>query len=917
MLTIKNIICSFCCKEQPSMVSYSEEDGVDLRRFFKLLERLSGFHETEKHRDRNLAVKTCVNCLLIMKSFCDMYHEWKCLEMKLDSELTKLRNVMKKNSQSKQMLGIKFCEKNQNSQLITEFRKDFKEKCDKHFSNSFPKVVLRRLNRKPIVKQELDAKYNNSLEDSGININHLMLGWISTFAAVTALLVGIWVDGDVEFCASDEFSHISFEETNPTTKSKRKNISMIAAIRTHTQKIDQTLPYSCFLCKLKFATSQRLQIHRRAFTHLLKVKRKECTRPNCKSSLNFQMPTANFVIPTQIKEEEVDFQEKREDGENFTNVGLLRPLRSRNAKHHSVSNTVDWDSSSTPSSSDDDSSTVSSSEDSKTSHPKNTIYKSRVKRVQGKYVCQQSSCKKQSFEFKEELESHKKFHGPFPCFVCKRVKKNPRTLALHELSHSTQQTINHFYKFTCVRCSYTTKNKCNYLTHHLNKHLRIKKLVMCTICKTLVKHSTFKYHMKVSHGSKIKDSASVQKCSECPAYFIKRWQLVSHLRVKHDIYVYARKYKYRCDSASNCQRKFRTGEEFRKHKILHGTFSCSNCSVVKTYAPDLALHEATHMKPFKSKVKVKAKCPGKLTFSCSRCSCTFVGQLRYLNHFLDVHLGLQLECFKCTICNELFRTNRFLLLHTKKLHNTEGIEDDKIARCDLCPAYFGKKWDLVLHKKRIHAENENIFSCEQCGKNFLSSYSVREHILRKHKKKESDFPIGCDFLGCGRRFEKMTALEYHKNIIHNKKVTGKEGEFVCEKCGKKCSSKSAIKNHMESHKEKEQFPVVCEQCGKIFKSNGNLKIHMLSHTGPESWPYFCMFCEKRCTMEATLLEHLRTHTNEKPFICEYCGEEYAHKHNLRNHKNKTHDANDVPRKKNNVNPQVSKKGQKLAQRVRK
>lgn len=55
---------------------------------------------------------------------------------------------------------------------------------------------------------------------------------------------------------------------------------------------------------------------------------------------------------------------------------------------------------------------------------------------------------------------------------------------------------------------------------------------------------------------------------------------------------------------------------------------------------------------------------------------------------------------------------------------------------------------------------------------------------------------------------------------------------------------------------------------------------------------------KKCLTKAKLTEHMRTHTQEKPFQCAYCGEKYAHRHNLRNHVNSKHGdiAQDIAKK---------------------
>ncbi|CAL8112088.1 unnamed protein product [Orchesella dallaii] len=745
--------------------------------------------------------------------------------------------------------------------------------------------------------------------------------------------------------------------------------------------------------------------------------------------------------------------------ESALNVGLLRPRRHQKKKYYAKEETVEKESdgSSEPTSSsdcdeydyDDESfemdSDSGSSESATTSgssiedpdfeylipYPRSKHSNVKPQEVPSKkrvmiYPCNVGECK-ECFHNQETLDIHKKLHGEFFCKYCDHKESYAPDLAIHETIHSISKRNrdgcfranniddNTVPRFECARCQYWCPTRTRYIQHHLRRHLRLSRRTQtCPVCKVGLTRKGLEDHIVDHHQIEGIDKASIPKCDQCSAYYLKGTQLLKHkmkahtdksaLSIASDIeaisdsstssdpdtsdcdvsfnYIICNKtfinanslkrheqkvhvshppaksnplrmrkrrqttrlggvkakrvsstrldLKYNCDFAG-CRLKFHNQEDLEQHKQQHGTFPCSLCDFVETYAPKLALHELTHEGSLLAvternnsirRIRINKKYPSKnrRTFpdlNCARCTFSTANKGVYVMHHLEQHLGVPFKIVSCPICKHKTNDPYSLQRHTKEFHNIEGMAPDEVSRCEKCPAYFGKYLQLISHNAKIHGDDH--FKCVDCGKRFKNQYCLTEHRVRKHKKNVADFQFFCDVEGCSgvRRFETKRHLEWHKIATHSGGYD--DHALICSKCGKKFLSVGAVKNHMRVHDENREERIkikqsekkcVCDECGKAFKNNNVLAVHKLVHSGPSSWKYSCPVCEKKCISEDKLYDHLRTHTNEKPYFCQFCEEEYAHGHNLRNHMNKQHNANVIARKYDATKLE-SRKGKKL------
>uniref|UniRef100_A0A1A8H7M4 C2H2-type domain-containing protein n=1 Tax=Nothobranchius korthausae TaxID=1143690 RepID=A0A1A8H7M4_9TELE len=190
-------------------------------------------------------------------------------------------------------------------------------------------------------------------------------------------------------------------------------------------------------------------------------------------------------------------------------------------------------------------------------------------------------------------------------------------------------------------------------------------------------------------------------------------------------------------------------------------------------------------------------------------------------------------------------------------------------------------------------DNDAIFSCPECGKQFVQKWSLKIHLrvmghseisssdgLVNKKCEGGEQPADsrrkrkiyiCDY--CGKRFVCKSYLESHETVHTGLK------RFVCEICGKRVTKKTGLTLHMRTHSGQKRF--ACELCGQRFSEKAYLTHHMNVHT--EHKPFACGQCGKRFSKRSSLTRHVKVHTGHKPFACGHCGKRFYKRSCLNSH----------------------------------
>lgn len=91
------------------------------------------------------------------------------------------------------------------------------------------------------------------------------------------------------------------------------------------------------------------------------------------------------------------------------------------------------------------------------------------------------------------------------------------------------------------------------------------------------------------------------------------------------------------------------------------------------------------------------------------------------------HLCGSENSIQCEYCEERFEVTTQLLNHLHAVHS----ENIRLYRCIKCPKFLPMEVLRIYHQKS-HGENEKLFTCDICSKNFSTKMLLRRHTVRRH-----------------------------------------------------------------------------------------------------------------------------------------------------------------------------------------
>ncbi|XP_041470039.1 histone-lysine N-methyltransferase PRDM9-like [Lytechinus variegatus] len=291
----------------------------------------------------------------------------------------------------------------------------------------------------------------------------------------------------------------------------------------------------------------------------------------------------------------------------------------------------------------------------------------------------------------------------------------------------------------------------------------------------------------------------------------------------------------------------------------------------------------------------------------------------YMNHvgfprrLSELHFDKDTQKFHCSQCEHLFASPKVILRHIKceHTHSKPGSQSN-----EMIPVLSWRKKRKTNNSTKteittkLHSttksesnHNEQVFTCETCGKVFPTQGRLMAHKLFHEYNQEHACPV------CGKGQGNTQALARHLTT-HEPKL------YKCKKCARQFKAETSLDKHM-----REVHGFRCQFCFELFTRKSKCLQHEQTHqafrsgqpesngTSPDETepaqattqeakdmlgktttyyqkkrPYKCRFCPKRYTSCFSARDHEKeNHTNEGSYKCVHCPKVFTSEHRLKNH----------------------------------
>ena len=190
------------------------------------------------------------------------------------------------------------------------------------------------------------------------------------------------------------------------------------------------------------------------------------------------------------------------------------------------------------------------------------------------------------------------------------------------------------------------------------------------------------------------------------------------------------------------------------------------------------------------------------------------------------------------------------LQNMKENHN-QNKTNNKDFKCELCNFVTNSRKNLNQHINRIHNQRTHQRSirrhiCKECGKSYVMSKSLDEHIDAEHLGNKK---FECD--QCPYKTARVQSLNIHIKGIHEKIK-----RFSCTECSYATSQKGTLMYHIRSkHTEEKKFK--CDKCPFSSASKQSLNNHIESIHNMGEKKFKCDICPYKSHLKHYLKHHVK------------------------------------------------------------
>ena len=452
---------------------------------------------------------------------------------------------------------------------------------------------------------------------------------------------------------------------------------------------------------------------------------------------------------------------------------------------------------------------------------------------------------------------------------------------IHREPKKVLKTVNGRQKHNELQHGKPNRNKKLSLFSHSKHTYASKQKMRCGACISIFSRLLrYKAHPTDTHNIK-KTADTPVFCEYCQRKFSLKSLLFSHS----------------CKSTEPCQRcykKFLSYGQCRRHKLNHYHSDC--------------LEEETKKKAATRNGKAVENLKSALQHPCPICDEMFSTKRKCLTH-MEIHrvtvpdmFGNMKNLFECKICKKMIKHAAYLIKHMK--YHVAG----RPFSCEMCGKGFVSRPNLQHHIAYVHEKVRDRYVCEVCGAVYVSKVSLTDHMLlhnsdklhqcplcqidfrtrltldrhmrNAHSRTSLNQPVSCPV--CQETFVNQSTLRRHKEQMHPER-TSEIYACACDTCGKVFPTQMKLRRHMQYH-QRNSTKLNCDLCDATFMSDYGLKMHKRKHEGDKR--FVCEICNRRFYLSSSLIEHRKTHTNDRNIVCHVCGETFRFKSGLRAHSRK-------------------------------